>query len=347
MTNTLTETQHLLAVGWWIVVGFSVLLYIILDGADLGAGIFSLFVRDTDERGAIMEAMAGTWDANETWLIVAGGVLFGSFPFAYGSALHYLMIPLMMVLLGVLTRAVALEFRHLAATWSRRFTDYAFGLSSLVVTFFGGMGVGAVLQGFPMTHPEHGIPAYIGGALRFATPFSAWTGLAAVVAVSLSGGLFVRARFEKGEPIRRHARGWTHVSFYLVTVTVLITVIWSALIFPWAWNNWTGHYFWAWGLVLAAALFSTYRMRVATFADRDFRALLWLDATIAIMMGGMLATMYPYIVPGTWTVYDAASPEISVVTFLLTAAGLFPVMIMYNWYQIWVFRARVAKMVSH
>ena len=88
-------------------------------------------------------------------------------------------------------------------------------------------------------------------------------------------------------------------------------------------------------------------MRVATFADRDFRALLWLDATIAIMMGGMLATMYPYIVPGTWTVYDAASPEISVVTFLLTAAGLFPVMIMYNWYQIWVFRARVAKMVSH
>ena len=100
MMNTLTQTQHILAVGWWVVVAFSILLYIILDGADLGAGIFSLFVRDGDERGAIMEAMAGTWDANETWLIVAGGVLFGSFPFAYGSALHYLMIPLTMVLLG-------------------------------------------------------------------------------------------------------------------------------------------------------------------------------------------------------------------------------------------------------
>ena len=95
------------------------------------------------------------------------------------------------------------------------------------------------------------------------------------------------------------------------------------------------------------AIASTFEMRRASVNDRDVRALLWLGATIAIMMGGMLATMYPYIVPGTWTVYDAASPEISIFTFVLTAVGLFPVMIMYNWYQIWVFRARVAKMVSH
>ena len=130
----LTPLQHVLANGWWVAVAFSVLAYIILDGADLGAGIFSLFVSDTDERGAIMQAMAGTWDANETWLIVAGGVLFGSFPFAYGSVLSYLMVPLMFVLWGILTRAVALEFRHLSERWSQRFTDWAFGLSSLVTT---------------------------------------------------------------------------------------------------------------------------------------------------------------------------------------------------------------------
>ena len=243
MMNTLTETQHILAIGWWIVVGFSVLLYIVLDGADLGAGIFSLSVRDEDERGAIMEAMAGTWDANETWLIVAGGVLFGSFPFAYGSALEYLMIPLMMVLLGILTRAVALEFRHLASRWSLRFTDLAFGLSSLVVTFFGGMGVGAILSGFPLTHVPGQVSSYVGGALRFVSPFSLWTGVAAVIAVSLSGGLFVRARFEPGEAIRRHAAGWTNMSFYLVLGTVSITVAWSALIFPWAHDNWFGSHF--------------------------------------------------------------------------------------------------------
>jgi Cytochrome bd terminal oxidase subunit II len=82
----LTQIQAIVTFAWWIALSLSVVLYVILDGADLGAGVFSLFVRDPQERGAIMSAMAGTWDANETWLIVAGGVLFGTFPFVYGSA---------------------------------------------------------------------------------------------------------------------------------------------------------------------------------------------------------------------------------------------------------------------
>jgi cytochrome bd ubiquinol oxidase subunit II len=343
----LTPLQHVLANGWWVAVAFCVLAYIILDGADLGAGIFSLFVVDKDERGAIMQAMAGTWDANETWLIVAGGVLFGSFPFAYGSVLSYLMIPLMLVLWGILTRAVALEYRHLAEGWSQRFTDYAFGFSSLTTTFFGGMSVGAVLHGFPLTHVPDQVPTYVGGALRFVSPFSVWTGVAAVIAVSLSGGLFIRARFERGEPIRKKAAGWTNRAFYLVLLAVLVTVVWSVLEFPWASNNWLGHYFWVWGLFLLAAVASTFMMRRASTHDRDFHALLWLDLTIAIMAGGMFATLYPDMVPGTWTVAAAASPEISLFTFVLTLVFLFPVMIMYNWYQIWVFRARVAKLASY
>ena len=343
----LTETQHVLAVGWWIAVAFSVCAYIILDGADLGAGIFSLFVVDQHERGAIMQAMAGTWDANETWLIIAGGVLFGSFPFVYGSVLSYLMVPLAIVLWGILTRAVALEFRHLAAPWSRRFTDWAFGLSSLVTTFFGGVCVGAVLHGFPLTHEADHVPTYVGGAFRFVSPFSIWTGVAAVIAVALSGGLFIRARFERAEPIRVKAAGWTNVSFFLAVGAVLVTVAWSLLEFPWAANNWLGHYFWVWGFFLVAALGSTVMMRRAAVDERDFHALLWLDLTIAIMAGGMVATLYPDIVPGTWTIFQAASPMISPFTFFLTTAFLFPVIIMYNWYQIWVFRARVAKLASY
>ncbi|TMV73380.1 cytochrome d ubiquinol oxidase subunit II, partial [Thioclava sp. BHET1] len=100
--DMLNYTQQFLAVAWWIALCISVLLYIALDGADLGAGIFSLFVTDEDERGAIMSAMAGTWDANETWLIVAGGILFGTFPFVYGSSFSYLMVPLAFVLWGIM-----------------------------------------------------------------------------------------------------------------------------------------------------------------------------------------------------------------------------------------------------
>ena len=148
----------------------SVVLYVVLDGADLGAGVFSLFVRNADERGAIMSAMAGTWDANETWLIVAGGVLFATFPFVYGSAFSYLMVPLAFALWGMITRAVALEFRHLADARWQRFSDYAFGVSSLTVAFFGGMALGAVMMGFPLTHEAGTVPTYVGGApaLHFA-----------------------------------------------------------------------------------------------------------------------------------------------------------------------------------
>ena len=345
--DALNYTQHVLAIGWWLAVAFSILLYIVLDGADLGAGIFSLFVPDNDERGAIMQAMAGTWDANETWLIVAGGILFGSFPFVYGSAFSYLMIPLVFVLWGILTRALALEFRHLAEDKWKRFTDLAFGLSSLTVTFFGGISVGALLHGFPLTHVPHTVPTYVGGAVRFISPFSLWTGVAAVLAVSLSGGLFVRARFEAGEPVRKHAARWTNIVFYLALAAVPLSVLFMFLSFPWASRTWIGPYFWAWAAIPLAAIFTTFMMRRASANERDVAAILWLDATIVIMAGGLLATIYPFIIPNTWTVDAGASREISLGTFLFTLGGLFPVMLMYNWYQIWVFRARVAKLASY
>ncbi len=345
--DALNHTQHVLAIGWWLAVGFCMLLYVILDGADLGAGIFSLFVPEGDERAAIMQAMAGTWDANETWLIVAGGILFGSFPFAYGSALSYLMIPLLLVLWGILTRAVALEFRHLAEPRWKRFTDWAFGLSSLVVTFFGGISVGAVLQGFPLTHDPDVVPTYVGGALRFVSPFSIWTGIAAVLAVSLAGGLFVRARFESEEPVRKHAAQWTNIVFYLAVPAVPLSVLFMSLSFRWAARSWFGPYFLAWALIPLAAVVTAFLMRRAMNRDRDIAALLWLDATIVIMAAGLLGTTYPFIIPDTWTVADAASRQISLFTFGLTVVFLFPVILMYNWYQIWVFRSRVTKTASY
>lgn len=345
--DPLTETQHILAIGWWLSVGFCMVLYVILDGADLGAGVFSLFITDADERGAVMQAMAGTWDANETWLVVAGGVLFGSFPFVYGSAFAYLLLPLMLVLWGILTRAVALEFRHLAEPRWKRFTDWAFGLSSLVVTFFGGICVGAVLQGFPLTDAPDAVPTYVGGPLRCFSPFSIWTGVAAVIAVSLSGGLFVRARFEPGEQVRRHAALWTEIMFYLALAAVPVTVVFMLLVFPWAQRTWLGPYFWAWAAVPLLAVLTTVMMRRASNRDRDLAALLWLDATIVIMAVGLVATIWPDIIPNTWTIDSGASREISIFRFVLTLAFFFPVMLMYNYYQIWVFRARVAKLASY
>ncbi len=136
------------------------------------------------------------------------------------------------------------------------------------------------------------------------------------------------------------------MSFYLVLAAVLITVSGASSTSPGHRTTGSATTSGFGALFLLAAIASTFMMRRASIDDRDFHALLWLDLTIAIMAGGMFATLYPDIVPGTWTVVAAASPEISLFTFLLTLVVLFPVMIMYNWYQIWVFRARVAKLAS-
>ena len=343
----LTQIQAIITFAWWIALSLSVVLYVILDGADLGAGVFSLFVRNPHERGAIMSAMAGTWDANETWLIVAGGVLFATFPFVYGSAFNYLMVPLALALWGMITRAVALEFRHLADAHWQRFSDFAFGFSSLVVAFFGGMALGAVMQGFPLTHEPGTVPTYVGGALRFISPFSIWTGISSVIAVTLGGVLFVRARFQHGEPIRKQAAKWSTGVFYLALASAVVTIVFSMAIFPWAAHKWLGPDFWGWAIVALVVIVSAVKMRLASHRDQDLKAMIWFTVALGIMAIAFQVTLYPWIIPGTWTIYSGASPAVSLFTFTLAMGGFFPVMIMYNAYQIWVFRGRISALAVH
>lgn len=342
--NDLSQVQHLVIYAWWFALGFSLLLYIMLDGADLGAGIFSLFTRDHQERGSIMAAMAGTWDANETWLVVAGGVMFGTFPLVYGSVFHYLMLPIMIVLWSIMMRAVSLEFRH-HSEHTQWLWDGLFGVASLTTVFFAGMAMGAVLMGFPLSHDQ--VPNYVGGMTRFISPFSIWTGVGAVIAASLAGGMFIRARFERNEHIRKRVHIWNNTAFFLSLGAVVVTIVWSMVIFPWAAHKWLGPHFWIWLIVAVLTVIAVFKMRWASHKDHDLAAILWLNVTIALMWLGMMFTMLPWIVPGTWTIFTGASPSVSLFTFSLAMAGFLPVMIGYNWYQIWVFRARINKLTSY
>lgn len=339
-----THAHDLVIYAWWFALGFSLLMYIMLDGADLGAGVFSIFVRDHRERGAIMATMAGTWDANETWLVVAGGILFGTFPLVYGSAFHYLMLPLLIVLWSIMMRAVSLEFRHHSEK-TQWLWDGLFGFGSLLTLFFAGMAMGAILKGFPMTGDP--VPTYTGGLLRFISPFSIWTGIGAVVAASMAGSVFIRARFEHDEMIRVHAARWIDWTFYLALGAVVITVVWSLFLFDWVRDKWFGPYFWVWIILGLIVVFATLKMRRATRDERDLAAILWLNAAIAVMWLSMMFTMFPWVVPHTWTVYTGASPAVSLFTFTLAMGSFLPVMLAYNWYQIWVFRARISKLTGY
>ncbi|MBU2856243.1 cytochrome d ubiquinol oxidase subunit II [Acidithiobacillus ferrooxidans] len=343
---------------WWLLLSLMFLFFIALDGADLGAGVFALFSPDEQERGAIMASMAGWWDANETWLVVAGGVLFGAFPLVYGSAFNYLMIPLMLALWGVIWRAVAFEF-HVHAVGSKRFWGWAFAGGSFLAPFGAGIALGATLQGFPMKagaamakgapglFVNSPVPHFTGTALTFLTPFSIFTGFGAVIAAGLAGGLYLSARFEKGDPINVKAQRWTTLFSYLALAAIVVTLVWSYAIFPWAAAKWTGPYWWVWALWLLVVLFFAFKSMMNHSMQRDFLALLWGEGVVVLLWFAMWATMYPYIVPETWTIQAAANPANSIAVFTLFMTGFVPIMIMYNAYQIWVFRGRTTKMASY
>ena len=353
LSSDIVRIVSALSTWWWMILGLMFLLYIALDGADLGAGIFALFSKDEEERGAIMASMAGFWDGNETWLVVAGGVLFGAFPLVYGSAFNFLMIPLMIALWGIISRAVAFEF-HIHARSSKRLWGWAFAIGSLVAPFFAGVSLGAVLQGFPMKSgiamsgiADRGFTTpvmhYAGGAMNFLTPFSIWTGFGAVIAAGLAGGLFLCARFLPGDVIHERAKSWTNLFSYLALIAIVITLVWSYAIFPWAAAKWTGPNWWIWAIWFVIVLFFAFKSMTNHSMQHDFIALLWGEGVVVLLWAAMWATMFPYIVPGTWTVQAASNPANSMAVFTLFMTGFVPVMIMYNWYQIWVFRGRFTK----
>lgn len=160
-----------LSVIWFVIIVFATLMYIVMDGFDLGIGILFPMVQNADDRDVMVNSVAPVWDGNETWLVLGGAGLFGAFPLAYAVIIDALTIPLTLMLIGLIFRGVAFEFRFKATPTHRPFWDKAFLFGSLLATFTQGIVVGAVINGFTVTGR-----AYSGGPFDWFTPFTLFCG---------------------------------------------------------------------------------------------------------------------------------------------------------------------------
>src|SRR5690606_26349264 len=160
-----------------IIILFGILMYVVMDGFDLGIGILYPFFPDDVDRDVMMNTVAPVWDGNETWLVLGGAGLLAAFPLAYGVVLSAFMLPLIFMLLGLIFRGVAFEFRFKATAERRHFWDKAFIGGSLVATFFQGVTLGAYMEGVEVVGRE-----FVGGAFDWFRPFPLFTGLGLVVA---------------------------------------------------------------------------------------------------------------------------------------------------------------------
>jgi cytochrome bd ubiquinol oxidase subunit II len=319
---------------WAALIAFAVLAYVILDGFDLGVGILFPFAESEDERDQMMNSVAPVWDGNETWLVLGGGGLFAVFPLAYAVIMPALYAPIIAMLLGLIFRGVAFEFR-----WRTRrgqfLWDWAFAGGSTVAAFAQGIALGALVQGIPVKDR-----AYAGGWWDWLTPFSLTTGVILVIGYALLGATWLVYKAEGR--VQDHAyrvATWTGAA---TIAAIGLVSLWTPFLSPAFMQRWLTFpqivYTAPVPLLVAAAGVVLFR---ALAARRELVPFLAALALFVLSYIGLGISFYPYIVPVSVTIWDAAAPDNSLSFLLVGAVVLVPLILAYTAYSYWVFRGKV------
>jgi cytochrome d ubiquinol oxidase subunit II len=323
---------------WVFVLALSTLLYVLLDGFDLGVGILFGMTQSESRRRAMLSAVAPIWDGNETWLVVAGVVLWGAFPVVYATLFSAFYLPLLVMLAGLILRGVAFEFRYKTKRM-RWIWDASFAGGSLVAAFIQGMTVGALVEGLPISNGH-----YVGGEFGWLSPFALICGVGLCLGYTLLGACWL---VKKCEADVRDA-AYRLIPYLSVGLLVFLVVVFA---FALAENlgvmgRWLDRpylfVFPAIGAVATVVLAASVRHR------RD-GAPFYMVALIFVAAFGTLAiSFWPYMIPFAITIEEAAAPHSSL-AFMFWGEGLFvlPLMLLYTAISYTVFRGKVRPTAGH
>ncbi|WP_062013237.1 cytochrome d ubiquinol oxidase subunit II [Aureimonas sp. AU4] len=322
---------------WAFILAFAVLAYVVLDGFDLGIGILFPFLKRHENRDTAMNTVAPFWDGNETWLILGGGGLFAVFPLAYAVLMPALYAPIIAMLLALIFRGVAFEFRWRTVRW-RGVWDLSFFAGSLVAAFAQGVSLGAIVQGIEVSGRAYG-----GGWFDWATPFSMMTGVAVAVGYALLGATWIVMKTEG--PLNRLAARY---ALFLGAGTVLAIAVvsaWMPFLQPSFYSRWlTFPQILAVAPIPALVALSAWSLwkglRNPISGRRPFLSAL---ALFALSFAGIGISFYPNILPPALTIWQAAAPDSSLVFLLVGASVLIPLILAYMTYSYWVFRGKVIE----
>jgi cytochrome bd ubiquinol oxidase subunit II len=325
---------------WAGLIAFAVLAYVMLDGFDLGCGILFAVERDETDRDTIMRSIAPVWDGNETWLILGGGGLLAAFPPAYAVVMPALYPLIIAMLLALILRGVAFEFRSLAQSpGGRRFWTFAFFGGSLTAAFAQGVALGALVQGIHIEYKD-GAWAYAGGWWDWLSGFSLLCGLALVTGYALLGATWLIWRTEGAlqSRCRRYARPLAAV---LLVLTGTVS-FWTPLLDPRFFARWFG-----WPGMLLTSPVPLLLLVIAVLFWRSLARggekapLLLSYAWFALCYAGLGISFYPSMIPPSLSIVQAAAPHESQMFLLVGAVILVPIVLAYTAQAYWVFRGKV------
>jgi cytochrome d ubiquinol oxidase subunit II len=322
-----------LAMFWAAIIAFAILAYVILDGFDIGVGILFGTERDERRRGEMLNTIAPFWDGNETWLVVIGAGLFGAFPAVYAVFLGAFYLPVLLMLVGLIFRGVAFEFRYRSAAM-RPFWDAGFFYGSAMIAFVQGAAVGALLRGVPVENMQ-----YAGGSFGWLHPFPVLTGIGLMLGYALLGACWIAFKTVgtlQDWAFRRIPRLVVGV-FAVLGLAFLFTLFGDAEVARQGAARLHG----AGVLPPILCVLALAGVLASARARRD-KAPFVMAVTFFLMAFLTLAIMiWPFMIPYAITVADAAAPEASLRFFFYAGIVVLPVITAYTIGKYWLFRGKV------
>lgn len=320
---------------WAVIIIFGIMMYVIMDGFDLGIGMLFPFIKDDRDRDVMMNTVAPVWDGNETWLVLGGAALFGAFPLAYAVVLSALYLPLMLMLVGLIFRGVAFEFRFKAKADKRHIWDKAFIGGSLAATFFQGVALGAFIEGFKVIDRS-----YAGGSLDWLSPFSLFCGVGLVVAYTLLGCTWLIMKTEGKLQKQMHDLA-RPLALVLLAVTGIVS-LWTPLAHPDIATRWFSlpNLFWFLPVPILV-LVTLYGLLKAVARNAHYTPFLLTLVLIFLGYSGLGISLWPNIIPPSISIWDAAAPPQSQGFMLVGTLFIIPFILGYTFWSYYVFRGKV------
>ncbi len=319
---------------WAGLIAFAVLTYVILDGFDLGVGVLFATSKSEYERDMMMNSVAPVWDGNETWLVLGGGGLFAVFPLAYAIVMPALYMPITLMLLALVFRGVAFEYRWRTRRW-KPVWDWAFTVGSTIAAFCQGIALGALVQGIEIKGR-----AYAGGWWDWLTPFSIVTGLAVVTGYALLGATWLNLKTEGELQIRMRRFAWWlgMATLVFIAVVSILTPFQDPVYFQRWFELPSGLYSAAVPILVALA---AWRLFLGLNDQKELQPFVAALALFVLSFVGIGISFYPMMVPPSLTIWQAAAPDNSLAFALVGTLVLVPLILGYTAYAYWVFRGKV------
>ena len=321
---------------WTLVIGFGLMMYVLLDGFDLGIGLLFLAVKDKQDRDTMVNSVAPVWDGNETWLVLGGAGLMAAFPLAYSVILEALYLPLLLMLLGLILRGVAFEFRFKAIDQHKGLWDVLFCAGSIIATFFQGAAMGALIQGIAVEDQQ-----FAGGPLDWLSWFSLVTGVSLLAAYALLGSTWLIAKTEGAlqHKMRELSKPILKVFGYALCIILFFTPFLNeelkADIF-----NLSNFFFIGFFVSLLSVVYIWlfYLIALTKTEVLPFGVTLGLLGSSYLIM---ILCLWPNIIPPAISIHEAAAPASSLNFALVGVLIVIPVILAYTYWAYFVFRGKV------